>query len=146
MNTPTIPIRVKPISQSLDYILEHSCSVARFGDGEMDIIAGHSIPYQDYAPQLASELKEILGLESNQHFMVCLSDVFENRERYTDACNHFWEGHLQHYQDYYRQICKAPWYGSTFISRPYMDLADKSLSATYFQNLKQIWKGLDENE
>ncbi|MBY5014459.1 SP_1767 family glycosyltransferase [Streptococcus suis] len=139
MNTPTIPIRVKPISQSLDYILEHSCSVARFGDGEMDIIAGHSIPYQDYDPQLASELKEILGLESNQHLMVCLSDVFENRERYTDACNHFWDGHLQHYQDYYRQICKAPWYGSTFISRPYMDLADKSLSATYFQSLKQIW-------
>lgn len=139
MNTPTIPIRVKPISQSLDYILEHSCSVARFGDGEMDIIAGHSIPYQDYDPQLASELKEILGLESNQHFMVCLSDVFENRERYTDACNHFWEGHLQHYQDYYRQICKAPWYGSTFISRPYIDLADKSVSAGYFQNLKQIW-------
>ncbi|CYW40852.1 glycosyl transferase family protein [Streptococcus suis] len=143
MNTPTIPIRVKPISQSLDYILEHSCSVARFGDGEMDIIAGHSIPYQDYDPQLASELKEILGLESNQHFMVCLSDVFENRERYTDACNHFWEGHLQHYQDYYRQICKAPWYGSTFISRPYMDLADKSLSATYFQSLKQIWTDKD---
>lgn len=143
MNTPTIPIRVKPISQSLDYILEHSCSVARFGDGEMDIIAGHSIPYQDYDPQLASELKEILGLESNQHLMVCLSDVFENRERYTDACNHFWEGHLQHYQDYYRQICKAPWYGSTFISRPYMDLADKSLSATYFQSLKQIWTDKD---
>lgn len=143
MNTPTIPIRVKPISQSLDYILEHSCSVARFGDGEMDIIAGHSIPYQDYDPQLASELKEILGLESNQHFMVCLSDVFENRERYTDACNHFWEGHLQHYQDYYRQICKAPWYGSTFISRPYMDLADKSVSAGYFQSLKQIWTDKD---
>ncbi|HEP1799179.1 TPA: SP_1767 family glycosyltransferase [Streptococcus suis] len=143
MNTPTIPIRVKPISQSLDYILEHSCSVARFGDGEMDIIAGHSIPYQDYDPQLASELKEILGLESNQHFMVCLSDVFENRERYTDACNHFWEGHLQHYQDYYRQICKAPWYGSTFISRPYIDLADKSVSAGYFQSLKQIWTDKD---
>lgn len=143
MNTPLIPIRVKPISQSLYYILEHSCSVARFGDGEMDIIAGHSIPYQDYDPQLASELKEILGLESNQHFMVCLSDVFENRERYTDACNHFWEGHLQHYQDYYRQICKAPWYGSTFISRPYIDLADKSVSAGYFQSLKQIWTDKD---
>ncbi|HEM3164487.1 TPA: SP_1767 family glycosyltransferase [Streptococcus suis] len=143
MNTPLIPIRVKPISQSLDYILEHSCSVARFGDGEMDIIAGHSIPYQDYDPQLASELKEILGLESNQHLMVCLSDVFENRERYTDACNHFWEGHLQHYQDYYRQICKAPWYGSTFISRPYIDVADKSVSAGYFQSLKQIWTDKD---
>lgn len=143
MNTPTIPIRVKPIAQSLRYILENSCSVARFGDGEMDIIAGHSIPYQDYDPQLASELKEILGLESNEHLMVCLSDVFENKERYTEDCSNFWEGHLQHYQDYYRQICKAPWYGSTFISRPYMDLADKSVSAGYFQSLKQIWTDKD---
>ncbi|HFU4459770.1 TPA: SP_1767 family glycosyltransferase [Streptococcus suis] len=143
MNTPTIPIRVKPIAQSLHYILENSCSVARFGDGEMDIIVGHSIPYQDYDPRLASELKEILGLESNECLMVCLSDVFENRERYTDSCNHFWEGHLQHYQDYYRQICKAPWYGSTFISRPYIDLADKSVSAGYFQSLKQIWTNKD---
>ncbi|HFU4055253.1 TPA: SP_1767 family glycosyltransferase [Streptococcus suis] len=143
MNTPTIPIRVKPIAQSLHYILENSCSVARFGDGEMDIIVGHSIPYQDYDPRLASELKEILGLESNEYLMVCLSDVFENRERYTDSCNHFWEGHLQHYQDYYRQICTAPWYGSTFISRPYIDLADKSVSAGYFQSLKQIWTNKD---
>lgn len=143
MNTPTIPIRVKPILQSLHYILENSCSVARFGDGEMDIIAGHSIPYQDYDPQLASELSQILGLESNERLMVCLSDVFENRERYTEDCSSFWEGHLQYYQDYYRQICKAPWYGSTFISRPYMDLADKSVSANYFRNLKKIWKGRD---
>ncbi len=143
MNTPTIPIRVKPILQSLHYILENSCSVARFGDGEMDIIAGHSIPYQDYDPQLASELSHILSLESNERLMVCLSDVFENRERYTEDCSSFWEGHLQYYQDYYRQICKAPWYGSTFISRPYMDLADKSVSANYFRNLKKIWKGRD---
>ncbi|NQG98115.1 SP_1767 family glycosyltransferase [Streptococcus suis] len=143
MNTPTIPIRVKPILQSLHYILENSCSVARFGDGEMDIIAGHSIPYQDYDPQLASELSHILGLESNERLMVCLSDVFENRERYTEDCSSFWEGHLQYYQDYYRQICKASWYGSTFISRPYMDLADKSVSANYFRNLKKIWKGRD---
>ncbi len=143
MNAPTIPIQVKPISQSLDYILEHSCSVARFGDGEMNIIGGHSIPYQDYDPQLASELKEILGLESDKSLMVCLPEVFENREGYTEAFNHFWLGHLQHYQDYYRQICKAPWYGNAFISRPYMDLADKGLATTYFQTLKQIWTGKD---
>jgi len=27
--------------------MAHNSSVARFGDGEMDIITGHSIPYQD---------------------------------------------------------------------------------------------------
>ena len=33
------------------------------------------------------------------------------------------------------------WYGSTFISRPYMDLVDKSPSAGYFAKLKQLWQG-----
>lgn len=33
-------IKVKTISETLDYISKHTASVARFGDGEIDIIAG----------------------------------------------------------------------------------------------------------
>ena len=38
----------------------------------------------------------------------------------------FWKKHLDHYDDFYRQIAPAPWYGSTFISRPYIDFLDKT--------------------
>lgn len=139
-------IKVKSIADSLDYILEHRCSVARFGDGEIELMAGHSIPYQEYNEQLAARLREIIALESNEQFLVCIPDVFENLERYNEQARHFWSGdnaHFDHYGEFYNTNCQASWYGSTFISRPYIDLADKSQSAIYFEQLKTIWQGQD---
>ena len=72
-------ICVKNNSETLNLILENRCSIARFGDGEFDIIAGNSIPYQEYNETLAAELKEIIARQSDTHFMTCLPDVFENQ-------------------------------------------------------------------
>lgn len=136
-------IKVRPIEESLDFILAYQPSVARFGDGEMDIVAGHGIPYQDYDETLASQLRHIMGQESSENFLVCLSDVFEGRERYNSNFSFFWDGHLERFGHFYEEICKAPWYGSTFISRPYIDLEDKSPAASSFAKLKQLWQDRD---
>lgn len=134
---------VKDISESLDFILEHHSSVARYGDGEMDIMMGHSIPYQDYDEDLAQELKHIVALQSDEQLLVCLSDVFAGLERYRPETIAFWQGHLEQYKEAYREWCKADWYGSTFISRPYMDQLDKSVSVGYFDKLKKLWENRD---
>lgn len=136
-------IKVLGILDTLNYIMAHNSSVARFGDGEMDIITGHSIPYQDYDENLANELKEIISSESNESLVICLSDVFERLDRYNQEAVDFWKQHLNNNYVYYKSLCKAPWYGSTFISRPYMDLVDKSLSNMYFKNIKNLWDKRD---
>lgn len=136
-------IKVLGILDTLNYIMAHNSSVARFGDGEMDIITGHSIPYQDYDENLANELKEIISSESNESLVVCLSDVFERLDRYNQSAVDFWKQHLNNNYIYYKSLCKVPWYGSTFISRPYMDLVDKSLSNMYFKNIKNLWDKRD---
>lgn len=136
-------IKILGILDTLNYILAHNSSVARFGDGEMDIITGHSIPYQDYDENLANELKDIISSESNESLVVCLSDVFEGLDRYNQSAVDFWKQHLNNNYIYYKSLCKAPWYGSTFISRPYMDLVDKSLSNMYFKNIKNLWDKRD---
>lgn len=82
-------IKVLGILDTLNYIMAHNSSVARFGDGEMDIITGHSIPYQDYDENLANELKEIISSESNESLVVCLSDVFERLDRYNQSAVDF---------------------------------------------------------
>ena len=79
-------------------------------------------------------------LQSNEKMVVCLSDVFKDRERYNSYASDFWKNHLDVYRDFYTQLCTADWYGSTFISRPYMDLIDKTSSKRYFNKLKQLWK------
>ena len=138
-----LDVKVLGILDTLNYVMAHSSSVARFGDGEMDIITGHSIPYQDYDENLANELKNIISSESNESLVVCLSDVFEGLDRYNQSAVDFWKQHLNNNYIYYKSLCKAPWYGSTFISQPYMDLVDKSLSNMYFKNIKNLWDKRD---
>lgn len=136
-------ISVLSIDQSLDYLLEKAASVVRFGDGEMDLIAGRSIPYQDFDPELSVRLREMMSMKSDEHMMICLPDVFKGLERYSIDAQNFWKAHLQHHLADYLEICRAPWYGSTFISRPYIDLEDKTPSAGYFAKLKKLWQDKD---
>lgn len=136
-------IRVKPILESLSYIKKNGASVARFGDGEIDLIMGSSIPYQDYSEELARRLKKILQTPSSPQFLVCLPDVFEKMERYNANARVFWEKHFERYGDFYEQECRSDWYGSTFLSRPYIDLVDKSQSVIYFAAIKQLWQDRD---
>lgn len=132
--------------ESIDYILKNpKCSVARFGDGELDIINGKSIPYQEYNPELAHNLKTILLRGSNSNLMVCLPDVFKKLNRYNSNCKNFY------YEEFFYQNRKIlrkiesenNTYGSTFISRPYIDLNDKSNANNYFPKLKQLWDKKD---
>ena len=43
----------------LEYVKAKQISIARFGDEEIDLMTGHSIPYQDYDEELAGRLKQI---------------------------------------------------------------------------------------
>ncbi|WP_303979043.1 SP_1767 family glycosyltransferase [Streptococcus danieliae] len=136
-------IQVRPILESLAYIQERGASVARFGDGEVELMMGSSIPYQDYDPALAQALLEIVETPSRADFLVCLPDVFQKLERYNSNAQLFWQQHFARYQAFYQEHCRSPWYGSTFISRPYIDLVDKGQAAVSFQALKALWQGRD---
>ena len=136
-------IKVLPILESLKYIKHNHASVVRFGDGEIDLMTGHSIPYQDYNEKLAKRLQQILQTKSDEKLLVCLPDVFSNMDRYNQNARHFWERHFLKYSEFYLNCCDAPFYGSTFISRPYIDLIDKSPSEAYFESLKELWRGKD---
>ena len=50
---------------------------------------------------------------------------------------------MDHYMDFYRELCTGSWYGSTFVSRPYIDFEDKSQAKGQFDKLKSIWENQD---
>lgn len=140
---PNLPIKVISILDTLHFIETNEASVARFGDGEMEIMTGQSIPYQDYDETLAHELRTIYQRPSDENFVVCQSDVFESLERYNEFAQKFWINHLSHYEFFYRELSTNCWYGSTFISRPYMDFMDKSHCTEYFDQLRRLWQNRD---
>ena len=136
-------IIVKDIDQTLDYIIENQSSIIRFGDGEMDLMLGKSIPYQVYDENLASQLKEIISFQSDEKLVIGLPNVFDDRSNFTPAAEAFWKGHLEHHLKDYVELARADWYGTTFVSRPYIDYMDKSKSFSQFEKLKQIWENQD---
>ena len=138
-------IQVKDIDQSLDLILKDNKSVVRFGDGEFDLIRGDSIPYQDYQKELAKRLKQMILKGNQNNVLVCLPDVFNNLNRYGQYAQDFYNSaFFPRNMSFLREIESTNnWYGSTFISRPYIDLVDKSKSARYFDKLKKLWNKRD---
>ena len=134
---------VQTIDEPLDYILEHQSSIARFGDGEAAIMLGQSINYQKYDPKLAEELKFIFNQESNPTLIIGLQEGLKNRFSFVPDALAFWRQYLEDYEEFYLEYCKNSWYGSTFISRPYIDFLDKSKAKSQFEKLKKLWEGRD---
>ncbi|VTF55132.1 glycosyltransferase [Streptococcus pneumoniae] len=93
--------------------------------------------------ELANQLKHIVGLESDEKLVVCLPDAFDDRFVFTWWATPFWKEHMNVYMDFYKELCKGSWYGSTFISRPYIDYEDKSKAKGQFEKLKSIWENRD---
>ncbi|WP_251717761.1 SP_1767 family glycosyltransferase [Lactobacillus agrestimuris] len=138
-------IQVEDIDQSLELILKDNKSAVRFGDGEFDLIRGDSIPYQDYQKELAKRLKQIILKGNHNNVLVCLPDVFNNLNRYEHYAQDFYNStFFPRNASFLREIESTNnWYGSTFISRPYIDLVDKTKSAQYFDKLKKLWNQKD---
>jgi glycosyltransferase family protein len=118
--------------------------VSRFGDGEILLtVPRKSIGFQKGSEALANRLKEVLGSNANGH-IVCISDVFNGFKLYNRSARRFWRAHLFLYGalwDQYLQQSRS--YYNTFVTRPYMDFKDKSVSEKWFQSLKQIWDRRD---
>lgn len=138
-------INVMDNYQSLNLIKNEKMSVIRFGDGEFDIIRGSDIPYQNYNSRLATKMKNIILNGSTDNVLICLPDIFQDTDRYTEDCMHFY------YQSFFYQNRKflnkiehtKNKYGSTFISRPYIDVKNKKGSKRYFEELKSLWQKKD---
>lgn len=143
LEKPLDIIQVKGIDETLDYIIEHNSSLVRFGDGEVNLMWGLPIPYQNHDLELANQLKHIVGLESDEKLVICLPDAFDDRFVFTWWATPFWKEHMNVYMDFYKELCKGSWYGSTFISRPYIDYEDKSKAKGQFEKLKSIWENRD---
>lgn len=138
-------IKVLDKEKTLKILLDTHASIIRFGDGEMDLIRGENIPYQNYHPELADQMKELLLRGSNRRMLVGLSDVFEGLDRYTDFCQNFYRTvYFPKNKKILKEIeAQYNLYVSTFFSRPYIDWVDKSKSKEYFELLKKLWQDRD---
>ena len=130
---------VRSIEETIQEIIINHSSVSRFGDGEMLLIGGKSIRFQEQSEILSKRLAEVIRSQHENH-LVCISDSFEGLERYTRRARRFWRTHFYlfgHLWDTY--LISGRSYYNTFITRPYMDFKLKTKSGSWFKMLKGVW-------
>ena len=138
-------ILVKSVDATLDDIIVNKKSIVRFGDGEFLILAGKNMVYQNFNGKLAHTLHHLIMDNDNPKILSCLPEIFDGLDRYEGDSGGFYA--LQLFPENYKilsEIEKNNYsYGSAFISRPYMNLRDKSNGEHYFKKIKEIWKDKD---
>lgn len=135
---------VASIDETIERIVVDRCSVSRFGDGEMLLTSpDKNIGFQKGDARMAERLKEILRSQDKGH-LVCISDTFTDLYRYNRKARRFWRTHFFIYGSWWdRLLVPNRVYYNTFVTRPYMDFADKANSAKWFHNMRDIWQGRD---
>lgn len=135
-----IPIKVKSIDVSIDTLLRGRMSLARFGDGELAIMNGRNIGFQDSTLELKEKLKYIIRAEDN-NFMVAipgpLKEIDSNFTEYAKTC---WENHLQDGRiSWIKYIKLRKEYYNALLTRFYMDYNNKENTVKWIGNIKKLW-------
>ena len=135
--------KVHPIIRTEEELIReiqtNGCSMARFGDGEFSLIQGNDLKFQKYDRRLANELHEIL-IEKKSKLMVCIPDVFEGLDQYTERARLYWSKYLHSNRfRIYKMLDMNRVYYDTQITRFYIDYTNKDKSIDKIVRLKDIW-------
>ncbi len=127
--------------ETVELIQKKRVSVARFGDGEMALMLGGNLNFQEYDPRLADKLAACI--RSNL-LLVCLPDVFGSLTKYTKRVREFWSNEMcLHRRQWYGMIDWDIVYGNAFISRFYLAFQNKEHVGPLVSMLKGLWKDRD---
>lgn len=135
-------VNVLSACDCLDKIKNDGSSMARYGDGEFEIMGNKERPwFQEPNEILATRLREIIKYESDD-FIIAIPDQFGNLEKYSEeAANEIRcymvnaRERIMSYLDFNRE------YYDAYVSRPFLLYEDKEMSSIVFEKWKQIWDG-----
>ena len=102
-------------------------SIARFGDGEIRLMTGNSIPYNKYSEGLRDELC-MIARTPRPEVLVCIPNIYKS---YRKA----W---VEQYEQY-GYLFPLPSYGSQFINRP--DSAPWTDTDHFRSQVRRLWRG-----
>lgn len=135
-------ITILGIEESLEKIKEGK-SIARFGDGELDIIIDKDLKFQEHNTRLAEKLKSILA-DKQDFCLIGIPDVINKFENLTYESEAFWiENMYKTRKTWLKYINTDMEYCTANLTRPYIRHKDRSECGKYFSMIKDIWKDKD---
>ena len=143
-------LRIMSPEKTLRYIQKHKCSIARYGDGEFDLItSARDLHFQSKNEMLAQKLSEVLEGKDSQ-LLLCIPRCFNTIKGCNEHAGSFWiewgrrGNHHQEIVELIRSHAGRNYlFGDSQITRPYIDWVDSKRAERTFPMLKELWKGRD---
>lgn len=137
------PLKIMDTSMSIDFLLDNSkVSLARYGDGELNIIMGGDIHFQEYDVRLAKRLIEILTYKSNPSLKIGIPLAINSVEGYRKIIKDFWNKNMDTGRMHWVRFCgRRRTFLNASLTRCYIDYEDKDKSKIWFRNLTKVWEG-----
>lgn len=107
-------------------------SIARWGDGELGIMAGRAAKSQEHSTRLARFMKDCL--KAPGVVLPCIPTFDRNGAKWTS----FWHKYEARFRPY---LSPSVVYGSSLITRP--DSANHIDTPEYWNLMRRLWKGKD---
>lgn len=129
--------------ETLEYVIKNKCSLARFGDGDIDILTKtRGTGYQTASEPLRIAMEKVLT-SKQKNLLICIPAVlvnFSDLSIYTDRAKYHFRNILVRFYKYLGKVLRTDVvYGDTQVSRPYMDTLNQSYSENIFKGFKELF-------
>ena len=142
LNNIRVP-KIMTVDETIDMLIKTNKSMARFGDGELNLMLGESIPMQKASPQLSNRLTEVFNSTDNGFCVAILYALYHSKENLTDINKHFWRYQgvkfrraMEDFIDYDKI------YGAAEMTLAYSYFKNYNYQV-YFDKMRQIWDKKD---
>ncbi len=143
-------LHIMSTKKTLRYIKKHRCCIARYGDGEFDLIANkRDLGFQPKSQEIANKLSNVLS-SNNKNLLLCIPRCFNTIKGCNDHSGRFWiewgrkDNHHKQIVELIRSHTGRFYrFGDSQITRPYIDWKTKKRADRTFPMLKNLWKDRD---
>lgn len=141
-------LRIMNPYKTVKYINKNNCSIARYGDGEFNIIMNtRGISFQDVSSELAEALVQTLQ-NQNSNLLLCVPRCLNTLSYCNKRSKKFFidwgkdDNHQQRVINLIREHTKKNYrFGDAQITRPYIDWKNDKRAVRLFPMLKELWQG-----
>lgn len=136
--------------KTISYIKTKKCSIARYGDGEFNIMLRDGCAgFQDYSEEMSRKLAEVIK-NADANLLVCIPWSFYHLRYRNQKSKQFWKDWttIQNKQkrivEFIREQCgQKHVFGDSQITRPYIAMKSYKRAETIFPKLKSLWEDRD---
>jgi glycosyltransferase family protein len=138
-------LKIFSSEETLNEIIKNNRSISRYGDGELKLIFGKRLRFQRANKVLTKKLKKVLK-SKKKGLLIGINIPYNNSylSIYNDIAKNYYINFVErHKLKLFSLIDMNRKYYSSFITRFYMDIKDRSKIPDYIKKLKQIWDKKD---